>query len=359
MTSHDRFFECMHFRPLDHVPLWEWWPWKSTLWRWQHEGLGEGNTPPQFAECENQVQCGVNLWMLPPYEKQVIREDDEFITRMTERGVVERRQKSPDVMSMPERIEFPVKNRTDWKALAPRFLASNPGRFPIDWNDRCRRWLEEGPVLVFQGPRSPSLFGFVRELMGHERVLLAFYDDPGLIHEMMETYTEMILGMLPKAINEAPLSSIFLWEDMCYKAGPLISPAMFREFMMPRYRRITDLARSLGCDTIFVDSDGDVSELIPLWLESGINGVYPMEVAAGMDVAKLRNEYGHDLLMTGGIDKRSLAGSREAIDAELARRIPVAEKGGYIPHLDHSIPHNVPYEAFVYYWEKKKEMMGI
>jgi len=108
-----------------------------------------------------------------------------------------------------------------------------------------------------------------------------------------------------------------------------------------------------------VDSDGNVEQLIPLWLESGINGVYPMEVAAGMNVAKLRSQYGRDLVMTGGIDKRTLAKDRKAIDEELARRLPVAERGGYIPHLDHAIPHDVPYENFAYYWERKKAMLGI
>ena len=218
---------------------------------------------------------------------------------------------------------------------------------------------QEGPVIVVQGPRSPSLFGFVRELMGPERTLYAFYDEPILVHDMMETYTEFILCLLPKVLDTAPLTSIFFWEDMCYRSGPIISPAMFREFMLPRYSRITELARKRGCDVIFVDSDGDVSQLIPLWIEAGINGVYPMEVAAGMDVAELREEYGQDLLMTGGIDKRVLAQSPEAIDAELNLKMPVAEKGGYVPHLDHSVPHDVSYEAFSNYWRRKKEFLAI
>jgi uroporphyrinogen decarboxylase len=176
---------------------------------------------------------------------------------------------------------------------------------------------------------------------------------------MMEHNTEFVLDLLPRALDEAPLSAVFFWEDMCYRGGPLISPAMFREFMLPRYRRITDLVRSRGVDVIFVDSDGDVSQLIPLWLEAGINGVYPMEVAAGMDVAVLRQDYGRDLLMTGGIDKRVLVEGKEAIDRELRRVIPVAGKGGFVPHIDHAIPHDVPYANFAYYWEEKKRALGI
>jgi uroporphyrinogen decarboxylase len=160
-------------------------------------------------------------------------------------------------------------------------------------------------------------------------------------------------------LDEAPITTVFFWEDMCYRNGPLISPPMFRRFMLPRYRRITDLARSKGIDVIGVDSDGNVEELIPLWLQSGINGVYPMEVAAGMDVVKLRREYGKELLMTGGIDKRVLAQDRQAIDEELAAKLPLAEQGGYIPHIDHGIPHDVSYDNFAYYFHRKKSLLGL
>ncbi len=359
MTPHERFLATMHFEPVDRAPLWENGPWSSALRRWQREGLGEGNRPPQFAECENKTQCGVDLWMRPRYEQRVISEDDESITKVSDRGVVMRTFKSPDIISMPEHIEYPVKTRADWEELKKRFDPSDPARFPANWEERCKKWRKSGPVLIFQAPRSPSLFGFIRELMGPERTLYAFYDEPELIHDMMEFNTEFILNLLPRVLDEAPMTALFFWEDMCYRNGPLISPGMFREFMMPRYRRITDLARSKGIDLSFVDSDGNVEELIPLWIESGITGVYPMEVAAGMDVVKLRQEYGKDLLMTGGIDKRVLARDKKAIDEELEAKIPLTEQGGYISHIDHAIPHDVPYENFVYYWEKKKALLGI
>ena len=358
MTPHERFLAAMHFEPVDRVPLWENGPWGSALRRWQREGLGAGNSPPQLAECDKK-QRDVDLWMRPRYEQRVISEDDKFITKVSAHGTVMRSFKSPDAVSMPEHIEYPVKTRADWEELKKRYDPSDPGRFPADWNERCEQWRKAGPVLLFQGPRSPSLFGFVRELMGPERTLYAFYDEPELIHDMMEFNTEFLLSLLPRVLDEAPITSIFFWEDMSYRNGPLISPSMFREFMIPRYRRITDLARSKGIDLSFVDSDGNVEELIPLWIESGITGVYPMEVAAGMDVVKLRQKYGRDLLMTGGIDKRVLARDRKAIDEELEAKIPLAEQGGYIPHIDHEIPHDVPYENFVYYWEKKKALLGI
>ena len=359
MTTRERFLACMRFQPFDRVPLWEWGPWPSTLRRWQREALGEGVKAPQFEECDPKIRCDVDLWMLLRYEERVICEDDKSVTELSDRGVVTRTLKDPDTMSMPEYIEYPVKTRRDWEELKKRYDPSDPGRFPSDWPQRCERWRRDEPVLIFQQSRSPSLFGLVRELLGPERALYAFHDDPELVHDIMEFNAEFLVGLLARVLDQAPVTSIFVWEDMCYRGGPLISPAAFKEFMTPRYRRIVDFARSKGVDMFFVDSDGDVSQLIPLWIEAGINGVYPMEVAAGMDVVKLRREYGRDLLMTGGIDKRVLAKDREAIDRELEAKLPLVEQGGYIPHLDHAIPHDVPYENFAYYWRRKKALLGI
>jgi hypothetical protein len=359
MNPRERFLATMRFEEVDRPPISESHPWGSALRRWQREGLGENNYPPMYAECENNVQFGVDLWMRPRFEVRNIADDGEFITSRTEYGVVQRVPKSADMTAMPEHIDYPVKSAEDWSWLKEGFVVGDAQRFPDDWDARCARWKSESPVLIFQARRAPSLFGFVRELMGPERTLYAFYDEPDLIDDIMETQTEMVLDLIPKVVADAPLTAFYFWEDMCYKGGPLISPDMFRKFMMPRYKRITKLLRGLGIDIIFVDSDGDVSALIPLWLESGINGVYPMEVAAGMDVVALRKKYGKHLLMTGGIDKRVLAKDRHAIDTELERKIPLALEGGYIPHIDHSVPHDVPYENMLYYWGKKKELLGV
>jgi len=297
--------------------------------------------------------------MLPRFEERVIREDEQSITKLTERGVVTRTLKDPDAMSMPEHIEYPVKTRADWEALKKRFDPAAPARFPADWSERCARCRREGPALILVGSRQPGFFGFVRELLGPERALTAFCDEPALVHDMMDCNAEFLVNLLPRALDEAPVTAVMFWEDMCYRGGPLISPAMFREFMLPCYRRVTEVIRKHGVDAIYVDSDGNIEQLIPLWLEGGVNGMFPMEVAAGMDVRKTRREYGRDLFLIGGIDKRVLARDRKAIDRELAAKLPLTEQGGYIPHLDHAIPHDVPYANFAYYWERKKRLLGI
>jgi len=147
---------------------------------------------------------------------------------------------------------------------------------------------------------------------------------------------------------------------MCYKSGPMISPDMFRKFMMPRYKKLNDLLHSHGVDIIWVDSDGNVEQLIPLWLEVGVNYVWPLEVAAGNDAVTLRKKYGKDLILGGAIDKRALAKGKEAIREEVMSKVPfLIESGGYIPSVDHWVPPDVSFENYCFYINTLREIAGL
>jgi uroporphyrinogen-III decarboxylase len=146
-----------------------------------------------------------------------------------------------------------------------------------------------------------------------------------------------------------------MWEDMAYKTGPHLSPAMFRRFMLKPYQKITSCLRDHGVDLIFVDCDGNPEALVPLWLEGGVNGIYPLERAAGVDPVEWRRKYGRELRLIGGIDKRAMAAGPEAIDAELEHVAPLLQDGGYIPWCDHLVPPDVPLQNYLYYLERMKE----
>jgi len=99
--------------------------------------------------------------------------------------------------------------------------------------------------------------------------------------------------------------------------------------------------------------------LIPLMLEAGITCHWPLERAANMDPLKLRQIYGHDLALAGGVDKRELTKGRDEIDRELYHVLPpLLEDGGYIPTLDHAVPPDIPYDNFMYYLELKQKLLG-
>jgi uroporphyrinogen decarboxylase len=165
------------------------------------------------------------------------------------------------------------------------------------------------------------------------------------------------IALFEPVLREVQVDALLIWEDMCYRGGPLISPEMFRKFILPGYRKVASFARGQGIKVINVDSDGDVWKLIPLWVEGGVNVLYPFEVAAGMNVVAVRERFPR-LGIMGGIDKRALIAGKEAIDRELEARVPFMLKhGGYVPTVDHLVPPDVSFENFRYYREKLNGMI--
>jgi uroporphyrinogen decarboxylase len=300
---------------------------------------------------------------------------------------------------MPMFLDWPVKDRATWKEYKKRLDPNTPERWPTDWNTWVQKmkdkrettssskesympnqessdwnsWVQErkskSEPIMFKGitfanhPVSlqvGSFYGYLREMIGSERILYMFYDDPGLIEDMMEQMLYLETEIIKRVVKDIRIDQATFWEDMCYKAGPLISPAMVRKFMMPRYKKITDLLHSNGTDVIFVDSDGNVNELIPLWLEVGINFVWPLEVAAHNDAVALRKKYGKDLIISGTIDKRALIKGKEAIREEVMSKVPfLLDQGGYFPTIDHWVPPDVTFANYCYYINLMREVAGL
>jgi uroporphyrinogen decarboxylase len=365
MTPHQRFQAHLRFEPVDRVPLMEWGPWDATVERWVEQS---GRSPEQVqayrGQCDAEENAGVDYAFLPPFPPRIVQQDDQTITCSDRMGMTFRQFRHQPDGSMPQFIAPPVRSAEDWKQIKRRLDPQTPGRYPADWSERVERWRREQPIVRFYGfvetyYGGPSLFGFVRMLLGEEQVHYALYDEPALVEDMMETATHFAIASLRRALAEAPITLVQFWEDMAGRNGSLISPDMVRRLMLPRYRRITDVIRAAGVDLIFVDSDGLVDSLIPLWLSAGINGVFPMEQAAGNDVHAYRRRYGRNLLMAGGIDKRALARGPDAIDAELADKIRLAQQGGYIPTLDHAVPPDVSWDHFQHYWRRKRDWLGV
>ncbi|MEM3047555.1 MAG: uroporphyrinogen decarboxylase family protein, partial [Candidatus Bathyarchaeia archaeon] len=160
-----------------------------------------------------------------------------------------------------------------------------------------------------------------------------------------------------KALRDVKVDFATWWEDMCYNRGPLISVKHFEEFMVPKYKQVTDLLKEHGVRINILDCDGRINELVPGWLKGGINCMFPLE-AAHTNAYELRERFGRDVLLLGAVDKRALMKGPDAIDAELKRLTPLLEQGGYIPTVDHRVPPEVSMEDYRYYLKKKREWIG-
>jgi uroporphyrinogen decarboxylase len=293
---------------------------------------------------------------MPQFDPKVVEEDKKILIILNQGGQTVKVLKDHP-QKMPMYLDQPVKDRETWKEYKKRLDPNTPERWPDNWAGYIEKMnSRDFPVVLGVG----SFFGFLREWMGLEDLLYTFHDDPKLIEEMMDTLLELELEVIKRAVKDIKVDQASFWEDMCYKTGPLISPAMFRQFMMPRYRQITDLLHKNGIDIIFVDSDGNVNELIPLWLECGINYIWPLEVAAGNDAVALRKEYGQDLILGGNIDKRALIKDKNAIKEEVMSKVPfLLEKGGYFPTVDHLVPPDVTLDNYQYYINTMREVAGL
>ncbi|MBE3088626.1 MAG: hypothetical protein IMZ71_05890, partial [Chloroflexi bacterium] len=292
MNDRERFLATMQYGERDRCPWWEMWYWKETLERWYDEGLPRDVHLQEFLGVDRRENVGVSVGLVPAFERETIEETDEYEVFRREDGVICKQFRGDRAGRMPQWLRFPMQTRDDWEnVIKPRLNPASPCRYPLYWEEKKRIWAQRDyPISISGG----SVFGWLRNWMGLEGISQALYDDPDWIQEMMDYLAGFVVATVRRAVEEVDIDYVTMWEDMAYKAGPLISPRMWRQFMLEPYKRITSLFHDHGIDLIFVDSDGDSEPLMDLWLEGGVTGYYPIERAAGMDAVALRKRFGHN-----------------------------------------------------------------
>ncbi|MBM4046596.1 MAG: hypothetical protein FJ279_15905 [Planctomycetes bacterium] len=366
MTARDRFLATLRFESPDRVPYHELGLWGQTVERWIGEGMPPNAVPQsmfygnEFFGLDKRDFANVAVSMIPAFEPQVLEETERYVVARDARGIVSKAMKIGTVRgtrpSMNQYLGFPVRNRADFEALKKRYDPSTPTRYPKTWAEDVKRWADRDYPLCLLTNGTFGFYSAPRQWMGTENLSVAFYDDPTLMHDILEFLADFFMRTVERAMAEVKFDYFNFFEDLAYKTGPLISPKIFREFMLPRYKRVIEFLRGHGCDLITVDSDGNLEALIPMLLEAGVTGIWPCEIAAGMDPVKLRKEYGQALALSGGIDKRLLARDKRTVEREVMGKLPwLIEQGGFIPTVDHTVPPDVSYQNFLYYLELKRK----
>ena len=355
MTSRERFLATMRYKSVDRAPYREFGAWPETIQRWKQEGY---DPDQRLFDTDRWVWFGGWFFPKPPFERQVVEEDERTIVYVNHEGILLRERKDNPHSSMPQFVRFPVETREDfrrfWKERMQPDLAQRIGP---DWKEQLAAYRDRDFPLIIIADRWGGCFGPLRNLLGVEKLCMLFYDDPVFLEEMMDADADFMIQITDQILDYTDIDVFGFWEDMAFKTGPLVGPALMRKFALPRYRRVVEFVRSRGVEFVCLDSDGDISELIPVWLEAGINTLYPFEVQCGMDVVQVRREYGRDLRIWYGIDKRAIAAGPEAIDAELARVAPLVREGGYIPGTDHSLPPDISFANYRYFMEKLRDIL--
>jgi uroporphyrinogen decarboxylase len=406
MNTRERFLRVLAFEPGVHSPKWEFGYWGETVDRWYAQGLPKANYPtveesattptaslygpawrsigarrlpkgiavvagglywptqafPQdrdirdfFGMDVGQQLVDVNLLFDPPFQVQVLHENDEVFEYVDLDGVQRRFLKTEG--TIPNAMKWPIRDRSSWEKLKDERLSLKniSTRFPSDWEARVQDYRQRDYPLALGG-YPHGFFGTLSHLIGYENLFIWYHDEPQLVHDILNTFTEVWIAMYAEVLARTTVDHWQIWEDVSYGRGPMISLAMVREYMLPYIKRIGDFLKARGVQHILLDTDGDCNSVIPLFMDAGVTGMYPFEVHCGMDIVKVRKQYPR-LHIMGGISKSEIRKGKALIEEILQPVEAVLETGGFVPFGDHFIPPDVSLEDFSYYRRRLNEMI--
>ena len=367
MTPRERFQAIIRHERPDRPTYTFGGPRASTFAAWRKQGLSEEQQAGWHSFVGEDGRTGIgklDCGWLPPFEEVTLEVDGNKRIWIDAWGV-----KRLDAVVQPTEgfatrkyLEFPVKCPADFEAMKQRFDPHAPERTanldeagaPVpgsSWRDQVERCRESSlPVMV----TVPGLYWRTRDWCGFEGLSLMVYDQPGLVHEMFEFWTWFLMELLDEPLRQIEVDELILNEDMAFKGQAMLSPDKMREFMVPRYRRLYEFCKERGVRAVVMDSDGYNNQILDTMYPQCLDGIQPIEIAAGNDPEEILTRY-PGIFIHGGIDKRELRFSREETRAEVARRFRTAhELGGYIPHVDHGVPPDIPLRNFLYFVELAK-----
>jgi uroporphyrinogen decarboxylase len=360
LSPRERFFRIMEGRKPDRIIDTEFGYWDDTLKRWHAEGL------PLFVDSNQKadIYFGFDDWqrfipvgpgLHPGFEKEIVERAGRTMI-IYDHEHVKCQVFTDGTDTIPHYLEFPVKDLATYRNLfKDRLLPRLEERIPKDIAEIGRKVKDRNYVLSAWGG---SAAGWARNWMGFEGICFAIHDQPELLEEMMEDIARLGRSLAEAIVRHMTPDSVSYWEDIAFKTGPIVPPVWYMKSCGPVFRAAMDVFRKAGTKYAWVDCDGDMKLLVPTWLESGVNIMFPLEVNSGVHPEDLRKKF-PCIRMIGGVDKVMLLKGQDAIRKELLRLKPLVEEGGFIPHVDHRVQADVSFKDYLYYLEAKRDIFGI
>lgn len=376
MTARERFLATISFEPSVRPLMWECGFWRETIDLWRTQGLPGSDASGADARSGERLPGGHGYArdvceyfdfdeyyafipiqtrnLVPGFDEEVLEDHGSWTLRRNRNGAVEKVGKdNPGVRAI---VRGAVETPADWERIKSEHMKPvledrvtgcldhiiervRTGTQPIR-GIQCEPWLNLG------------------ELFGLDKLLYLMAAEPAFIKAVLNDLTEFFLSLTDQLLSRIVPDICWVGGDFCFKTGPMMSPAMFREFLFPSFRSIAGLYRDYGVPAVIMHTDGDCRSLIPQFIEAGVTGAHPFEVTNGQNIAEVREAF-PSFHIFGGIDKKAVAAGRDLIDAELAAKLPgMLGRGGFIPYIDHSVPPTVPWPHFVYYRQQLARMVG-
>jgi uroporphyrinogen decarboxylase len=388
VNPRERIKNAMDFKDVDAIP-WAEEFYVETLNRFFSEGLpaeqvsvvdweldGKGLNWPKLLGFDPNSYFGcmnlsgyilpIDLGAIPRFKQRKIGEDSRYEDFIMQNGAHARRFKKGARQdrwyNMPQFQSFPVSDMNSWKRYKERLNPQDPRRYPKDWDkdgySQAIDQYEDGPTAL----ELPGFYGFGAELMGIPSFLLAFRNDPELIEDMASYWEYHMIESSRAAVEslENRIDFVWWWEDLAERHGPNISPKLYKEFLLPHYKKVTGFMNKNKIHRILMDSDGNTMPILDLVIAAGITGQWPLEVNAGMDVRTVRGQYGNKLFLGGNLDKREIAKGGEAMKKEIDSKLTfMKETGGCVVGLDHLVPVEFTLDKFTEYANYLKDRLSL
>ena len=358
MTARERFKRQMNFQPVDRCFNMEFGYWDENYDQWdlflENNIRTEWEANVLFAFDEIHSVGGAN-WLLPPFEEKEIGRSGNKIIIQNKDGLTGEVLES-GTSSIPHYTKSSVETPDDWKRVKEERLCVNIPERTIDVAQILKDHPNDRDYPL--GINCGSMIGKVRDMLTFEGICYAYADYPDMLEDMVETCCVMVEHALDQLLGKVDFDFASGWEDICFNYGPILPPSFFNEVVMPRYKRISKKLHANGIDLWYTDCDGDVRPLMDMFLESGINCMFPYEVNSCVHPGELMDKY-PNLRIMGGFDKMQLIAGPQAIKAYMESLVPYVERGGFIPFCDHRCPPDVTPANYLYYLDLKEKMFGL
>ena len=370
MNNRERFLAVMHYRDYDHLPVIHFGYWSELLRKWAAEGhisqeeadaWGDGNDACRSISGKLGFDFGFETfyggqnYLMPYFKEEIVARFPDGSYHIRDAFGVTNLE-IPGALSIRSEVEHLLVDRASWeKHYLPR----------LQWStDRLSATLEADAAEFNATTTHParihlgSVIGMIRNIVGIVGLSYMEADDPDLLREIIAVFADISCRNAETLLKAGfRPDGAHYWEDICYNHGPLITPEFFRKNLTEHYRKMSALLQSYGCGLLSIDCDGKVDELLPLWKESGVNIVFPIELGTwNPDFLQWRALYGKELRGIGGVNKHVFSQDRTAVDREIERVRPWIEAGGFLPCPDHRLPPETQWDLVRYYTDRMHEL---
>jgi uroporphyrinogen decarboxylase len=380
MNHRQRAIAILNYQSYDRLPIVHFGFWPETLQKWRDEGHITAEEAANWSDgtpVDKSIgdklgfdfgwyNCfSPNTALNPCFEGKILKTHPDGSCEILQYDGTVVLQKE-GAGSIPSEIDHTLKDRRSWEEhylprlqfSADRILKSkvNTGKEFLDYTGGGLAFLKQSDREIPLGLFCGSLFGNIRNWLGVVGVSYLYMDDEALFDEIINTVGRLSFQCVEYVLRDgAVFDFAHFWEDICFKNGPLVIPSVFAQKVGPHYKRLTDLVKKHGLEIVSLDCDGLIDSLVPIWLENGVNTMFPIEVGTWeASIQPWRQKYGKQIRGVGGMNKTVFAYDRTAIDVEVERLKPLVELGGYIPCPDHRIAPDAKWENVQYYCEKMR-----